>query len=100
MLDVKRERIEAATRKAADRFARAAEREVRFLSERQKARDLDAAKTTRLRALRLAKEATDREAQAKIAAEKHAASEARRAYKKRKPALPVGSVEPEPVEGS
>lgn len=79
MLESKREKIESAMRKANDRFARAAEREAEFQKERQKHLDADAAKTARLRALRLAKEAEDREIQAKEAAEKRAAAEAKRA---------------------
>jgi hypothetical protein len=70
MLVSKREKIEKATQSANDKFARASEREAEFRRERQKQLDADSVKTTRLRALRLAKEAADREVEAKAAAEK------------------------------
>lgn len=50
-----------AYRKAANQFARAEERETNFRAEQAKAKAADDAKTARLRALRLAKEAADRE---------------------------------------
>jgi hypothetical protein len=70
MLESKRDKIEKATQTAKDKFARAIEREADFRRERKKSLDADGVKTARLRALRLAKEAADREAQAKAAAEK------------------------------
>jgi hypothetical protein len=73
MLDSKRERMEKAMRNAGDRFARAAEREAQFRQERQKRLDADASKTAKLRTLRLAKEAVDKEVQEKAAADKRAA---------------------------
>ena len=51
-----------ALRKAEDQFTRAANREQQFRNERDKAKAADAAKIARLRALRLAKEAADKEA--------------------------------------
>jgi hypothetical protein len=70
MREAERAKIERATQSANERFARANEREAEFHRERQKQRDADAAKTARLRALRLAKEAAEKEARAKAAAEK------------------------------
>jgi hypothetical protein len=70
MLESKRDKIEKATQTAKDKFARAVEREADFRRERQKLRDADAAKTARLRALRFAKEAADKETQAREAVEK------------------------------
>ncbi len=70
MLESKRATIEGATQTANEKFARAEEREAEFRRDRQKQRDDDAAKTMRLRALRLAKEAAEREARAKAANEK------------------------------
>ena len=78
MLELKREKIEKATRSANDKFARAEAREADFRMERQKRLDADAVKTVKLRALRMAKEATEREARAKVLAEKQAAIEAKR----------------------
>ena len=70
MLESKRDKIVRATQSANDKFTRMNEREAEFRRERKKQLDADAAKTTRLRALRLAKEAAEKEAQAKAAAEK------------------------------
>jgi hypothetical protein len=70
MLASKRANIERATSSANDKFARANERDAEFRRERQKQRDLDDAKTARLRALRLEKEAAEKEARAKARIEK------------------------------
>ncbi len=70
MLESKRDKIVRATQSANEKFTRVNEREAEFRRERKKQQDADAAKTTRLRALRLAKEAAEKEAQAKAAAEK------------------------------
>ena len=70
MREAERTKIERATQSANDRFARANAREAEYVRERQKQRDADDTKTTRLRALRLAKEAAEKEAQAKAAVEK------------------------------
>lgn len=63
---------ETARSKAEERFAKAQEREKAFQSERAKAETALDNKITRLRALRLAKEATDREDAARRAIEKAA----------------------------
>ena len=81
MLASKREKILNATRNAADKFAKAAQRDAEFVRERDRLQQLDAAKTARLRALRLAKEAADRETQAREAAEAVAARLAQRSRK-------------------
>lgn len=54
-------RKQNAYRKAEDQFTRAARREDSFRQERAKADAADAAKVTRLRNLRLAKEAADKQ---------------------------------------
>jgi uncharacterized protein (DUF885 family) len=70
MLDSRREKLESGARKANDKFTRAAERESEFLRDRQKNRDAEDAKASRLRTLRLAKEAADKETEALQGAEK------------------------------
>lgn len=52
--------------------SRAVQREAEFFKERKRVQDANQAKTMRLKALRLAKEAVDREAAAVAAAEKAA----------------------------
>jgi hypothetical protein len=79
MLESKRDKIERATQTAKDKFARATEREAEFRRQRQKVSDADSVKTARLRALRLAKEAADKETEAREAAEKAATKPKRRA---------------------
>jgi hypothetical protein len=81
MLESKRDKLQRATNTASERFARANEREAEFRRLRQKALDADAAKTARLRALRLAKEAADNEIKAREESERRAAVEARRGAK-------------------
>ncbi len=78
MLQSKRDKVATATRHANEKFAKAAAREAEFLRERERLLQVDAAKTARLRALRLAKEAADRETLAKEAEEKRAAAVAAR----------------------
>jgi hypothetical protein len=68
MLEDKRTKSEAARRNAADKFALAAQREDEFRREKEKRLQVDAAKTARLRALRLAKEEADSKARAEEAA--------------------------------
>jgi hypothetical protein len=80
-LESRREKIERATQTANDKFARVSERDVEFRRTRQKALDADAAKTARLRALRLAKEAADKEVAARQEAERRAALDSRRGAK-------------------
>jgi hypothetical protein len=63
---------EETRRKAHEKFAKSEQRAKTVLSERHKAIAAVAAKSARLRALRLAKEAADNEAAAKKAAEKAA----------------------------
>ncbi len=53
-------RAEEARRRAQEHFSKAQERESAFVREREKAEAAQAAKTARLRALRLAKEEEDR----------------------------------------
>jgi len=85
MLLSKRDKIQAATQNANDKFAKLAKREEEFQRERVRLRDLDAAKTARLKALRLAKEAADREIRATAESEaKPAAAPARPAPRRRK----------------
>jgi hypothetical protein len=69
---------QTALRKAEDQFTRAANRDAAFRAERDKIASVEAAKTARLRALRLAKEEADREAAANApVAETPAASKRR-----------------------
>ena len=79
MIESKRDRIESAKRTAGEKFARVAAREAEFWREKEKRDQAVAAKTARLRALRLAKEAEDRETRAREAALKRAAADANRA---------------------
>jgi hypothetical protein len=78
MLQSKREKFASAAQHANEKFTKAAAREAEFLREKQKQFEADAAKTARLRALRLAKEGADREALAKEIEEKRAAAAAAR----------------------
>ncbi|HEX4113798.1 MAG TPA: hypothetical protein VH020_14795 [Stellaceae bacterium] len=78
MLESKRNKAESARRNASDKFARLAEREAEFWREKEKRLSADAAKTARLRALRLGKEAADRETQANAAPTTPAARKARK----------------------
>ena len=79
MLESRRAKQEGAHQKAQDRLAKAAARHAEVLRENEKRLQADAIKTARLRALRLAKEAADRELLAKAAAEKsHASAQSRR----------------------
>jgi hypothetical protein len=61
-------RAEEARRKAQEQFAKVKQRDAEALKEREKIQAADAAKTARLRALRLAKEAADEAAAAQAAA--------------------------------
>ncbi len=88
MLESKRGRMEKAMRSASDRFARAAEREAVFRQERQKRFDADAVKTAKLRTLRLAKEASDKDAELKAGAEKRAVAEAKKVARGPRKGLP------------
>jgi hypothetical protein len=61
MLESQRERLERITQRANEKFAKADEWKAEFRHIRQNERDADTAETARLRALRLAKEASDGE---------------------------------------
>jgi len=74
-------RSEEARRKAQEKFAKVQQREAETLKEKQQVFAAIAAKTARLRALRLAKERTDKEAAERAAAGRTGPS-ARRAAKK------------------
>jgi hypothetical protein len=63
-------RQDTARRKASNYFAQAEQREKTARQEIDKERAASAAKTAKLRALRLAKEAADKEAEQALAAEK------------------------------
>lgn len=89
MLNANREKLAFATRKASDKFGRAAEREAEFLKDRQKTRDAEAAKTSRLRELRMAKEAADKEAAANRTAEKDVTRKTKRVKAKTDPTIPA-----------
>lgn len=67
-----RVRSEEARSRAQEKFAKAEQRAKDAMSDRNKASAVVAAKSARLRALRLAKEAADKEAAEKSAAEKAA----------------------------
>ena len=71
MAETKRQ--DTARRKASNYFAQAEQRDKLVRQEIDKERAASAAKTAKLRALRLAKEAVDKEAGEKLAAEKAAA---------------------------
>ncbi len=62
MLNSKRSRDEEARRKAQEHFDRIKQRDAEILKERERLLQADAEKTTRLRALRLAKEAAEKAA--------------------------------------
>ena len=64
------ERRDQARRKAQNHFAASEQRDALVRKEIEKERALSAAKTAKLRALRLAKEALDKEMASKLAAEK------------------------------
>lgn len=66
---------------AEEKFAAIQKKDKQALSDREKARQKDAEHVAKLRGLRLAKEAADREA-----SEKEAAAAAKAAAKKKKPA--------------
>lgn len=72
-----RARSEETRRKAQEKFTKTDQREKNAVSDRNKATAAVAAKTARLRSLRLAKEAVDKEAAAKKAADKTAADKAK-----------------------
>ena len=76
-----RMQTEEARRRAHEKFAKADKREKNLLKEKNKAIGAMVSKTVRLRALRLAKEASDKEAADKEAAQNLAA--------KKKPTKPV-----------
>jgi hypothetical protein len=78
MLESKRNKAENAQRSASEKFARLAQREAEFWREKEKRLTADTAKTDRLRALRLAKEAADRETRAKEAQDKPAPRKGRK----------------------
>ncbi len=88
MLQSKRDKFASATQHANEKFAKAAAREAEFLREKEKLFQADAAKTARLRALRLAKEAADREALAKETEEKRAAAAAARLGRRARKPVP------------
>jgi hypothetical protein len=88
MIEEKRNKIENAKRTAGEKFARMAAREADFWREKEKQDQVQVAKGARLRALRLAKEAEDRETRAKEDALKRAAAEANRAARKPRKASP------------
>ncbi len=62
-------RKDGARRKAQNYFAKAEQRDVLLKQEKEKAKAADAAKIARLRGLRLAKEAADKEIADRLAAE-------------------------------
>lgn len=89
-------KAEEARRKAHSQFNKPKTKEGKGLSEYEKARQATAAKTARLRALRLEKEAADRESAAQAAAAKGRPSKAGRAVRNEAPAeTEVDEVEPE-----
>ena len=81
-----RMQTEEARRRAHEKFAKADKREKNLLKEKNKAIGAMVSKTVRLRALRLAKEASDKEAADKEAADKEAAQNL---AAKKKPTKPV-----------
>lgn len=84
MMKSREVRDEAARRKAQDQFAKVKQRDAEALKDREKVQAAEAAKTARLRALRLAKEAIDKEAADKEAAEKAATAAAKPVTARRK----------------
>lgn len=95
MLESRRDKPEGSHHKSQDRLAKAAARQAEVQRDKEKSFQADAAKTARLRALRLAKEAADKELLAKETTEKAlaAAQSKRVGTKARKPA--AGPVSPE-----
>jgi hypothetical protein len=79
MLESRRAKLQSATRTAKEKFALAADRDAEFRRERQKQSDAEDVKVAKLRGLRLAKEAADRDEKAREDAEKQAAAAAKRA---------------------
>ncbi len=71
--------------------SRAVQREAEFFKERKRIQEVNQAKTLRLKALRLAKEAVEREAAAVTAAAKAAQPKKVRAVKAAKPPIPDGT---------
>jgi hypothetical protein len=71
------ERRDQARRKAQNHFAASEQRDASVRKEIEKERAVSAAKTAKLRALRLAKEASDKEAAGRLAAETAAAKKTR-----------------------
>ena len=71
------DRRDQARRKAQNHFAASEQRDALVRKELEKERAVSAAKTAKLRALRLAKEASDKEAAVKLAAEKAEAKKTR-----------------------
>jgi len=69
MANPNEERRDQARRKAQNHFAASEQRDALVRKELEKERSQHAAKTAKLRALRLAKEAVDKEAAARLAAE-------------------------------
>jgi hypothetical protein len=84
MMKSREVRDEAARRKAQDQFAKVKQRDADALKDREKVQAAEAAKTARLRALRLAKEAIDKDTAEKEAAEKAAAAAAKPTAVRRK----------------
>jgi hypothetical protein len=78
MLESKRNKAESARRNAGEKFARLAQSEAEFWREKERRLSADAVKTDRLRGLRLAKEAAEREVRAKEAQDKLAARKPRK----------------------
>jgi len=75
---------DAARRKAQGQFASSEQRDIAIKQEIEKERAAIAAKTAKLRALRLAKEASDRTEAERLAAEKAKEQAAAKAAKKKK----------------
>lgn len=71
--------------------SRAVQREAEFFKERKRVQEANQAKTLRLKTLRLAKEAVDREAAAVTAAAKAEQPKKTRAVKAAKPPIPDGT---------
>jgi hypothetical protein len=91
MIESKRHQIESAKRTASEKFARNAAREADFWREKEKRDQIEIAKIARLKALRLAKEAEDRDTRAKADEEKRAAAEAARARRRKTKKIAAGS---------
>jgi hypothetical protein len=82
MIESRRHQIESAKRTASEKFARTAAREADFWREKTKRDQAEIAKIARLKALRLAKEAEDREIRIKENELKSAAAAADRGARK------------------